>query len=214
MGRALIDVQNGELILRVQEEEVTFSVFNAIKHPNDNEICFSVDLIEAIVSSQIGHSKPLETSLSHEDPSSCDDKDVRGYVKWMDSFSPNSRTYFESLGASPCRSIPSIEKPPTLEEKPLLTHLRYTYLAEAFTLPVIISSSLSHIEEERLLRVLREHKEAIRWSLAYIEGNRPSMCMHIILLEDDIKPTMEAKRRLNPTMKQVVRKKVLKWLDS
>ena len=31
-GRAMIDVQKGELRLRVQEEEVTFNVFNAIKH--------------------------------------------------------------------------------------------------------------------------------------------------------------------------------------
>ena len=33
MGRAMIDLQKGELRLRVQEEEVTFNVFNAIKHP-------------------------------------------------------------------------------------------------------------------------------------------------------------------------------------
>ena len=32
-GRAMIDVQKGELELGVQEEEVTFNVFNAIKHP-------------------------------------------------------------------------------------------------------------------------------------------------------------------------------------
>ena len=37
MGRAMIDVQKGELRLRVQEEEVTFNVFNAIKHPRDTE---------------------------------------------------------------------------------------------------------------------------------------------------------------------------------
>ena len=38
--------------------------------------------------------------------------------------------------------------------------------------------------------------------------------MHLILLEDNHKPSMEAQRRLNPTMKEVVRKKVLKWLDA
>ena len=87
----------------------------------------------------------------------------------MDSFGPNKRKYFESLGARPNRLTPSIEKPPSLEEKPLPTHLRYAYHGEAFTLPVIISSSLSHTEEERLLRILREHKEAIKWSLADIK---------------------------------------------
>ena len=38
--------------------------------------------------------------------------------------------------------------------------------------------------------------------------------MHRILLEDGHKPLVEARRRLNPTMKQVVRKEVLKWLDA
>ena len=38
--------------------------------------------------------------------------------------------------------------------------------------------------------------------------------MHHILLEDGYKPLVEAQRRLNPTMKEVVRKEVLKWLDA
>ena len=125
---------------------MTLRVFNAIKNPHDHESFFNVDLIEAIVSSQMSHSEPLETSLTHENPSSCDDEDVREYVKWMDSFSHNRRIYFESLGASPSYTISSIEKPPILEEKPIPTHLRYAYLGEASTLLVIISSSLSHTE--------------------------------------------------------------------
>ena len=40
------------------------------------------------------------------------------------------------------------------------------------------------------------------------------MCMHRILLEDGHKPSVEAQRRLNPTMKEVVRKEVSKWLDT
>ena len=52
-GRAMIDVQKGELKLKVQEEEVTFNVFNAIKHPHDTNSCFRVDMLEAIVSSQL-----------------------------------------------------------------------------------------------------------------------------------------------------------------
>ena len=48
--RAMIDVQKGELRLRVQEEEVTFNVFNAIKHPHDTDSCFLMDMLEGIVS--------------------------------------------------------------------------------------------------------------------------------------------------------------------
>ena len=146
----------------------------------------------------------METSLTHDDPSSCEDETVQEYVKWMDSFGPNRRKYFESLGASPSRLTPSIEKPPNVEEKQLPNHLRYAYLREDSTLLVIISSSISNMEEEKLLKILNEHKEAIGWSLADIKGIRPSMCMHRILLEEGNKPTVDAQRRLNPSMKEVV----------
>ena len=33
-------MQKGELRLKVQDEEVNFKVFNAIKHPMESEICF------------------------------------------------------------------------------------------------------------------------------------------------------------------------------
>ena len=101
-----------------------------------------------------------------------------------------------------------------MEQKPLPSHLKYAYLGVESTLPVIISSSLTAMEEEKLLRVLRDHKQALGWSLVNLKGIRPSMCMHRILLEDDHKPSVEAQRRLNPTMKEVVRKEVLKWLDT
>ena len=95
----------------------------------------------------------------------------------MDSFGGKKRKYFESLGSSSSRLILSIENPLVLEEKHLPSHLRYAYLGESSTLPVIISSYLSKVEEEKLLRVLREHKQEIAWSLADIKGIRPSMCM-------------------------------------
>ena len=101
-----------------------------------------------------------------------------------------------------------------MEQKPLPSHLRYAYLRNASTLSVLISASLTAIEEENLLRVLKDHKDVLGWSLADLKGIRPSMCMHRILLEDGHRPSMEAQRRLNPTMKEVVRKEVLKWLDA
>ena len=79
-----------------------------------------------------------------------------------------------------------------MEEKQLPNHLRYAYLGEESTLPVIISSSLSNMEEEKLLNILKEHKEAIGLSLADIKRIRPSMCMHRNLLEEDSKPTVDA----------------------
>ena len=86
-------------------------------------------------------------------------------------------------------------------------------LRDTSTLPIIISTSLTAVEEDKLLRVLKDHKDELGWSLADLKGIHPSMYMHRILLEDGHKPYVEAKRRLNPTMKEVVCKEVLKWLD-
>ncbi|CAN6583836.1 unnamed protein product [Malus baccata var. baccata] len=109
--------------------------------------------------------------------------------------------------------LPSIVQPPTLELKPLPSHLKYVFLGEDQTLPVIISSSLTAQEEDKLIRVLKEHKSAIGWTLADIKGISPTTCMHRILLEEGAKPSREAQRRLNPPMLEVVKKEVIKLLD-
>ena len=212
-GRAMIDVQRGELKLRVQEDEVKFNVFKAVRHPAESDTCFMAEIVEAIVSSRSGLTDPLETSLVENESENLSEE-AEEYVKWMDSFGHNRRNYFESLGEGAKTPVPSVEQPPKMEQKPLPTHLKYAYLGVESTLPVIISASLTALEEEKLLRVLREHKHALGWSLADLKGIRPSMCMHRILLEDGHKPSVEAQRRLNPTMKEVVRKEVLKWLDT
>ena len=165
------------------------------------------------MSSRSGLTDPLETSLVENESKNLSEE-AEEYVKWMDSFGHNRRKYFESLGEGAKTPVPSVEQPPKMEQKPLPSHLKYAYLGVESTLPVIISASLTALEEEKLLRVLREHKHALRWSLADLKGIRPSICMHRILLEDGHKPSVEAQRRLNPTMKEVVRKEVLKWLDT
>ena len=212
-GRAMIDVQRGELKLRVQDNEVRFSVFNDIRHLVESDACFMIEPMEAIVSSQSGLTDPLDTSLMQSDKGELDEE-VEEYVKWMDSFEPNRRKYYEPLEDNAQILVSSIERPPQLEQKALPNHLRYAYLGESSTLPVIISASLTTVEEEKLLRVLQDHKDATGWSLTYLKGIRPFMCMHQILLDDGHKPSVEAQRRLNPTMKEVVRKKILKWLDA
>ncbi|XP_052723859.1 uncharacterized protein LOC128193791 [Vigna angularis] len=45
-ARVLIDVDNGKLKVRVQDEEVNFNVFEAMSHPNDDEACFQVDVLD------------------------------------------------------------------------------------------------------------------------------------------------------------------------
>ena len=148
--RAMIDVQKGELKLRVQEDEVKFHVFEAVRHPAESDTCFMAEIVEAIVSSQSGLTDPLEATLVQNDSENLSEE-AEEYVKWMDSFGPNRRKYFESLGESAKPPVPSVEQPPKMEQKPLPSHLKYAYLGVASTLPVIISASLTKLEEEKLL---------------------------------------------------------------
>lgn len=53
---------------------------------------------------------------------------------------------------------PSIMSPLKLEMKPLPVSLKYAYLGDDETLPIVLSSKLSTCEEDKLLAVLREHK--------------------------------------------------------
>jgi len=71
------------------------------------------------------------------------------------------RQQIEELGASTSPAPPSILEAPKLDLKELPQHLRYVFLGENYTLPVIISSSLTGNKEEKLLSVLRDHKIAI-----------------------------------------------------
>ncbi|RDX70508.1 hypothetical protein CR513_50236, partial [Mucuna pruriens] len=95
---------------------------------------------------------------------------------------------------------------PPIELKPLPSHLKYAYLDKEQQLPVIIASNLNQEQEEKLLEVLRQHKKAIGWKLSDLPGINPSICMHRILMEEDIKPIRQQQRRLNPTILDVVKK--------
>ena len=44
-GRTLIDVQKGELTMRVQNDQVIFNVFSTMKFSNDEESCFSLSTV-------------------------------------------------------------------------------------------------------------------------------------------------------------------------
>ena len=112
--RALIDMQKRELRLRVQVEEVTFNVFNALKYLAESDYYFRVDTVEAIVSTQVDHPDPLEASLLREGVNDMEES-PQNYVQWMDAFEPNRRKYFEPLRESTSRVVPSVEKPPQLE---------------------------------------------------------------------------------------------------
>ena len=98
--------------------------------------------------------------------------------------------------------------------KELPSHLKYAFLEPEKRKPVIISAALTEYEEQKLLEILMKYKEVIAWSIEDLKGISPSICMHKILLNDNEKTSIEHQRRLNPVMKEVFRKEVLKWLNA
>ncbi|XP_062103624.1 uncharacterized protein LOC133814712 [Humulus lupulus] len=196
--RTLIDVQKGELTMRVQDEKVTFNVFKAMRFPDEVEECSVVSVVDSLASREFETSNvgdPLERLLLFD---SYNEEDEEEYLAWLEANSQGLRTRnrFDSLELS-SREFkapkPSIEEPLELELKVFPSHLRYAYLGPSSTLPVIISAELSHDQEEKLLEVLRQFKKAIGWTIADIKGISPSLCMHKILLENNEKGSIEWK---------------------
>ncbi|GJT54384.1 reverse transcriptase domain-containing protein [Tanacetum coccineum] len=109
----------------------------------------------------------------------------------------------------------SLEEPPTdLELKPLLDNLEYAFLEEPYFLPVIISSQLSKENKNKLVSLLKRYKQTFAWKTTDIPGIRPSFYKHKIQLLDDKKLVVQKQRRLNPNMQEVIKKEIVKLLDT
>nr|GEY75828.1 DNA-directed DNA polymerase [Tanacetum cinerariifolium] len=79
---------------------------------------------------------------------------------------------------------------------------------ETFTFNIVKSI------KSRLLEVLRNQKGAIAWSITDIKGIDSSLCTHKILMEDEFKPSVQPQRWVNPNIKEVRKKEVIKLLDA
>ncbi|GJZ67833.1 reverse transcriptase domain-containing protein, partial [Tanacetum coccineum] len=109
----------------------------------------------------------------------------------------------------------SLKEPPTnLELKPLPDNLEYVFLEEPSFLLVIISSQLSEQNKNKLVSVLKRHKQAFAWKTTDILGICSSFCRHKMQLLDDKNLVMQKQRRLNPNMQEVVKKEIIKLLNT
>jgi hypothetical protein len=106
------------------------------------------------------------------------------------------------------------EDPPPLELKTLPEDLIYEFLDEEKKCPVIINSRFSSIEVRSSLDVLINHDKVFRYYLNDIKGIYPSVITHKIIMEDDVKPFVDTQKRMNPKIKEVIRKEVIFLLDA
>ena len=206
------------------------NIFHVAKQPHEDDDCAYVNLIEAVLQEEFNKNcfpDPLEALLNNY----VDSYDLKSDIHLSENFSlldssqvskgqqvmainEGWRPRFEELPKSDKKLVPSSEEPPQLELKPLPNGLKYAFLGPGETFPIVISSALNEEQEGKLLNVLRDHKSALGWTIVDIKGISPLICTHKIYLEDDCKTSREPQRRLNPTMKDVVKNEVIKLLDA
>ncbi|XP_070002794.1 uncharacterized protein [Nicotiana sylvestris] len=203
IGRAIIDVHQGQLILRVDEERVIFYMQKMIKFPGNesSSSCFQIDLLDDLVDEFKDNqliTDSLERFLVRSRTTSDENPTIREEAKTLEKESENEKVSQEEIQSK-------------IELKNLPSHLKNVFL-EPELFPVIISYSLTPEQEYKLIEVLRKHKRALGWTLADIKGINPAICIHRILMEENYKPIVQPQRRLNPTMQEVVKKEVVKLL--
>ncbi|KAL5725417.1 hypothetical protein ACHQM5_008564 [Ranunculus cassubicifolius] len=182
-SNALINCRNGVMKLSFGNMTIELNVFNVCKQPGnidceDDDDVQEVNMIESVVEDQFLWSSipdPLEACLTHfeffnDESNICEVNALLDSAPLLDTDKWKAR--FEEL---PCgaTSLPSSVQFPRLELKPLPSELKYAFLGEADTFHVVISSSLDANQEERLLAVLRNHRDAIGWTIADIKGISP-----------------------------------------
>nr|GEX03408.1 reverse transcriptase domain-containing protein [Tanacetum cinerariifolium] len=229
-ARALIDVHDEELTLRVNDEAITFKVKHTLRYSRNyyEESVNQINVIDAACEEYaqevLGFSdSSTKTFLRTPDELSTldDDFDPEGDIALIEKLlnenpSPNlpqmKNEYLKQVDVTMTK--PSIEEPPELGLKDLPPHLEYAFLRGTDKLPVIISKELKDEENATLLKVLKSHKRAIAWKISYIKGIDPRFCTHKILMDDDFKSVVQHQRRVNPKIHEVVKKEVIKVLDA
>ena len=198
-AKIIIDVDKGKLKVCVQDEEVSFDVFEAMKHPSGARECFRVDVLDEICTEQqtrLCTSEPLMKTLINnlEELNEWEEEEVRECWEKLGK----AKEIFESSAQKPEKIEEKSSKPQKIELKQLPPHLKYVFLAENGEQPVILSSSLTVDDEEKVVEVLRANKGAIGWTISNLKGISPSYCMHKIHMEQDFRPVTQPQRRLNP----------------
>nr|GEU40250.1 reverse transcriptase domain-containing protein [Tanacetum cinerariifolium] len=236
-GCALIDVYEGELTLRVGKEAVTFNLDQTARY-SSNYDAMSVNRIDVIdvayeeysqevlgfsISGNLTPStKPIVSTSSPtltqevlNDSYYDSERDILLLQEFLnDDLSSPPLPPQELKVVEPKNEKSSIDEPPVVELKDLPPHLEYAFLEGDDNLPVIIAKELKDEEKTALIKVLKSHKQALAWQLFDIKGINLEFCTHNILMEDDFKPSVQHQRRVNPKIHEVIKKEVLKLLDS
>ena len=202
IANAIIHCMGGLMTLSFGNMAVNLNIFNVIKEIGGDEDVYEVNMIESIVYNYVDHvsyDDPLKSCLVSP---TCVKEITTSELEFLYSIIEHNEVMeangwaprFEKLPLIEDRVLPSEEKPPKLELKPLPSHLKYAFLGVEETFPVIISSSLESDQENKLLEILRTHKTTIGWTITDIKGISSLICTDRIHFEEDVKPSRQPQR--------------------
>nr|GEW02375.1 reverse transcriptase domain-containing protein [Tanacetum cinerariifolium] len=151
-SHALIDVYEGEITLRHDDQSLTLKCGDTPIFYNNFQSLNKVDLIDATFE------KYSQVVLGFTDDVLTED------------FFP---TLHKDLKVVEPKNQSEEDKPPEVELKELPHHLEYAFLCDNGKWPVIIAKDLSFNEKTDLINVLKMRRKDIAWKLTDIKGIDP-----------------------------------------
>ncbi|GJX44070.1 reverse transcriptase domain-containing protein [Tanacetum coccineum] len=215
---AVIQVKQKQLNFRVGTECMTFHMDPAMKHSYSNDdTCFSIDIIDEILEEDFDALLDEGSKILYSiEGTILEEKLIAEFDEFIamtadensESESDTKEPPFKKITFNTDYKIKtSLEEPPTdLELKPLPDYLEYAFLEEPSFLHLIISSQLSEENKNKLIFVLKSHKQDFAWKTTDIPSICPSFCKHKIQLLDDKSQSFKSKdlheiaRRAKPTI--------------
>ncbi|GKA34250.1 hypothetical protein Tco_0720679 [Tanacetum coccineum] len=179
-----------------------FNIDSAMKHSYSNDdTCFSIDVIDEILEEDFDDLLDEGSKILHSIEGTLLEEEIFAELNRFIAMTTDENSNSESESEDPpfekitintdYKINTSLKEPPTdLELKPLPDNLEYVFLEEPFFLHVIISSQLTKEEKNKLVSVLKKHKQSFAWKTTDIPSICPSFCKHKIQLLDDKKPVV------------------------
>ena len=160
-GAAMIDVQKGELTLRVGDEALHFNINRCLEHPNvEADSCMAVgniSLLNVEFNSDciIQHSmNEIDMNFQYFESFDCEVLPSNLFNKeTVSSINENSQDEVSSQKQQTHEQETSAEGL-TLKELP--SHLKYELLEQEKRKPVIISAAFTKAEKDKLLVIMRK----------------------------------------------------------
>ena len=148
-ANAIIHCRGGLMTLSFGNMTVNLNIFNVIMGMRDEEDVCEVNMVDYVVQKyldNVSHDDPLMSCLVgpswDKEVTTLESEFLHSIIEHNEVLEVNGwAPKFEPLPPIEDKALPSKERPPQLELKPLPSHLKYAFLGAEETFPVIISSS-------------------------------------------------------------------------